>query len=127
MKLIYPAIFHKDENSYWVTFPDLIGCQSFGDTIDETLENGKEALEGDCLNILESNKKLPTPSNIQDIKVEKDCFSSLIDVNVKIKSKKAVKKSVSIPAWLNDLAIKNDINFSNVLSEALFQKLVKTV
>ena len=70
---------------------------------------------------------MPTPSNIQDIKVEKDCFSSLIDVNVKIKSKKAVRKSVSIPAWLNDLAIKNDINFSNVLSEALFQKLVKTV
>lgn len=118
MKLIYPAIFHKDENSYWVTFPDLIGCQSFGDTIDETLENGKEALEGYCLNILESNKKMPTPSNIQDIKVEKDCFSTLIneeDFDPFYSSKNMNRLKKSIEQMENNGGTIHEVNYDQDL------------
>lgn len=41
MKLAYPAIFHNEDNSYWVEFPDLVGCNTFGDTLNETLFNAK--------------------------------------------------------------------------------------
>ena len=44
MKAIYPAIFHKENESYWVEFPDLPGCHTFGDTLAETVDNAKEAL-----------------------------------------------------------------------------------
>lgn len=69
MKLIYPAIFHKEDNAYWVEFPDLVGCQSFGDTFDETFQNSKEALVGYCLSLLENGKTLPIPSSIDQITV----------------------------------------------------------
>lgn len=44
MLFVYPAIFHKEDNSYWVEFPDLQGCQTFGETIPETMEDAQEAL-----------------------------------------------------------------------------------
>ena len=45
MKMIYPAVFHFEDNAYWVEFPDLPGCQSFGSSLTETLDNAREALE----------------------------------------------------------------------------------
>ena len=47
MLFIYPAIFHKENNSYWVEFPDLEGCQTYGDTLNETMEYAQEALSAD--------------------------------------------------------------------------------
>lgn len=122
MKLIYPAIFYKEENSYYVEFPDLEGCQSFGDTFEETFENSKEALVGYCLSILENGKSLPTATPLNEIKVEENAFTSIIETQTSVKDK-AVKKTLTIPSWLNDEAIKNNINFSKLLKDALIKEL----
>lgn len=67
MKLLYPAVFHKEGESFWVEFPDLPGCQSCGDTFEETLGNAKESLEGWCLTVLESGKPLPKASTVESV------------------------------------------------------------
>lgn len=123
MLLIYPAIFHKEEGSFWVEFPDLEGCHSFGDTLEETFENAKEALEGYCITELESGKKLPAPRDIDSISAEVDSFISLVDCTLTNTIQKAVKKTLTIPYWLNELAMKENVNFSAVLQNALKREL----
>lgn len=122
MKIIYPAIFHHEENSYWVEFPDLAGCQSFGDNISETLENAKEALAAYCVTLLEQGKKLTVPTDIETLEIPENAFSSLVETDLITKSQ-SVKKTLTIPSWLNTAAENKGINFSGTLQNALIQEL----
>lgn len=125
MNIIYPAIFHKENDTYWVEFPDLVGCQTFGETLNETLFCAKEALELYTITLLEQQAKLNPPSDIKDIQVDENSFVTLIcgDIDNYFKNDKAVKKTLTIPSWLNDLAEKEGINFSKTLQNALMEKL----
>lgn len=125
MKLTYPALFHKEDGSLWAEFPDLEGCQTYGETIDETLKFAQEALEGYALALLENGKKLPPPSDIMTIKTDDNSFTSLVqaDLSPYLKSSKAVKKTLTIPEWLNTQAVNQGINFSQILQDALITKL----
>ena len=127
MKLIYPAIFHHEDNAYWVEFPDLIGCQTFGQTISETIDNAREALEVYAVSLIENKENLPQPSDISRLTVENGCFASIIDVDLSayFKKAKAVKKTLTIPEWLNDAAIEKGINFSQTLQDALMVKIAQ--
>lgn len=123
MLFVYPAIFHKENDAYWVEFPDLEGCHTYGSSITEAMESAQEALGGYVLTLLEQNKKLDSPSDISSLNVE-DGFSSLVSCNIdQYKDTKAVKKTLTIPSWLNDRAVKMGINFSQVLQEALISKI----
>ncbi len=124
-KIIYPGVFHKEDGSYWVEFPDLEGCQSFGDTLEDVYENAKEALSAYCVTLLEQNRTLNPPSDISAIQQQSgqtDGFVSLVDVDL-LKRSPSVKKTLTIPSWLNEVAESNHINFSGVLQEAIMQKL----
>ena len=121
-KMIYPAIFYKEDESYWVEFPDLEGCQSFGDTLEEIHENAKEALAAYLVTLLEQKRTLVPPTDIYEIKPPENAFVSLVDADL-IKKSQAVKKTLTIPSWLNEMAESNHINFSKVLQEALMEKL----
>ena len=121
-KLIYPGIFHTENDVYWVEFPDLEGCQSFGDTLEEIYENAQEALAAYCVTLLEQSGKLTPPSDIRKIQAPDDAFVSLVEADL-IKKSQAVKKTLTIPSWLNEIAEKKHINFSGTLQEALIQKL----
>lgn len=125
MTIIYPAIFHKEENSYWTEFPDLSSCQSFGDNIKETLDNSLKALEGYAITLLEEGKALPKPTDIKSIKTDSDSFVTLIEADLSpyFNKSKAVKKTLTIPSWLNDAATEKNINFSKTLQDALLEKL----
>lgn len=126
MLLFYPAIFHEEENSAWVEFPDLEGCQTYGDTISECVMSASEALGLYAESLIERNIKLPPPSNAKSIKLEDEqsfIMAVYCDLNNYLKDSKAVKKTLTIPEWLNDMAIKENINFSNVLQNALIEKL----
>lgn len=125
MKLIYPAIFHEDKDGFWVDFPDLQGCQSYGDTIQEVLDNAKEALEGYCITLLEDKRKLPNASDIKTIKTDKNAFVSLVetDLTTHFARNKSVKKTLTIPAWMNDYAIENNLNCSAILQEGIMEKM----
>ena len=127
-KLFYPAIFQPEENgAFTVFFPDLEGCISCGENMDNAYEMAFDAL-GLSLSYLEDNKQdIPSPSSPQNISLESGQFIVIIEFDMlaykKKSNSKAVKKTLSIPAWLNEEAVKLGINFSQVLQEALISKV----
>ena len=123
MLFVYPAVFHKEEDAYWVEFPDLPGCHSYGTTVTETMACAQEALVGYILTLLEQERAIAVPSDIGTLSVE-DGFTSLVSCNIdQYKETKAVKKTLTIPAWLNERAMAKGVNFSQVLQDALLLKV----
>lgn len=128
MLFVYPAIFHKEDDAYWVEFPDLPGCQTFGQSLNETMEYAQEALSGYLLTLFEDGLPLAEPSDLSVIESDSDSFVTLVTCNInQYKDTKAVKKTLTIPSWLNDRAIDMGINFSQVLQEALINKIQSRV
>lgn len=120
----YPAVFHQEDNSFWVEFPDLQGCQTFANTLNEAVEYSQEALASYLLTLLEDGNPIPLPSDIKTIEVEQNSFTSLVSCQLnETKDTKSVKKTLTIPAWLNDRALSLNINFSKVLQDALLEKV----
>ena len=122
MLFVYPAIFHKEENAYWVEFPDLEGCHTYGTSIAETMEAAQEALAGYLLTLLEQGVPVTQPSDISSFHTDNG-FSSLVSCDInQYKDTKAVKKTLTIPSWLNDRAVSMGDNLSQVLKEDLITK-----
>ncbi|EOS80233.1 hypothetical protein C817_01899 [Dorea sp. 5-2] len=126
--VFYPAIFHKaEEGGFWISFPDLPECFTEGDDMTQAYEMAVNAL-GLALTSREAEKDpIPEPTSPSDITVEKDSFLVVIEFDMLTYKKKnnsrAVKKTLSIPEWLNEEATAIGVNFSQVLQEALLQKL----
>lgn len=120
MKAAYPAVIHPDDGRYWVEFPDLDGCFSDGDTLAEAACNAEEALGAYLCSLIERNITLPAPSDIRDVPCE-DGFTSIVATEPLRyrKSTKSVKKTLTIPEWLNEAAESRHVNFSSVLQDAL--------
>ena len=126
-KYAYPAVFTKEDGAYSVSFPDIEGCYTFGSTEAEAIEMAEDAL---CLMLYsfeEDNQPIPHPSSVKEIQTDDDSFVTLIACDTieyrKFYDNKAVKKTLTIPNWLNSLSERAGINFSQVLQEALIQKL----
>ena len=122
MELIYPALFHQEQGSWWVEFPDLPGCFSQGETLEEALTEAEEALSLYCTVLVEEKKSLPAASNAREIAVPTDGILSLVNGKLSPRTR-SVKKTLTIPGWLNDLAMQHGIPFSETLQEALIAKL----
>jgi len=123
MRLVYPAVFTEEDGCYIVEFPDLEGCQTFADTLDEALEYAEEALTGYLLTLLEAEEIPAKPTEIKKVNPQ-DGFVSLISANISsYRETKAVKKTLTIPTWLNNMAVDRGINFSEALKEALIGKI----
>ncbi len=124
MLFVYPAVFHKDDGAYWVEFPDLPGCQTFADTVTEAVSYSQEALAGYILTVLETGADIPSASDIQAIKYDSSSFTTFISCNISdSENMKSVKKTLTIPAWLNERAVAKGINFSQVLQDALISRV----
>ena len=121
MKVIYPAIFHNEDDGFWVEFPDLPGCSTQGDTEAETYANAVEAMEL-FLQDDYTVDTLPKASSANKIKTDKKSFMSFVCGEFKV-NEKAIKKTLTIPAWLNIQAEKAGVNFSKTLQDALCEKL----
>lgn len=127
-KLFYPALFHKaEEGGFWVSFPDIPECLTEGDDMELAYEMAFDALGLAISDKLQNNEPLPEPSSFEDIKVDPDSFLAVIEFDKLSYNKKhnsrAVKKTLSIPEWLNEEAMALGVNFSQVLQEALMQKI----
>ena len=124
-KLFYPAIFTKEENSFWVRFPDLDGCFSEGETLEEAYEAAQEALGMYLQN--ENGFSCPVPCSAESLTTAKNETIVLVEFDpvayLKRNGSKSVKKTLTIPEWLNILAEEKNINFSQVLQNALKEKL----
>lgn len=126
MKLTYPACFYPDEEregAYAVVVPDLPGCVSGGDTLAEAMFMGMDAASGWVLDELEDGRPAPPASPLESITPEPGGFVSMLvldmDAYAEKYGEKAVRKNLTIPAWLNTFAEKNHINFSQVLQDSL--------
>lgn len=124
----YPAIFHNDEKGgYWISFPDFPECMTQGETMEEAYEMAVEAM-GLCIDDrLKNEESLPEVSAPVDYILREGDFPCLIEFDLvqyrKKHNTKSVKKTLSIPEWLNEAAMEHDINFSQVLQEALMKKM----
>jgi predicted RNase H-like HicB family nuclease len=125
MKLTYPAIFIQGEGGYAVEVPDLPGCTSGGETLAEAIIMGTDAASGWVLTELEDGNAPPSPSNIDDIHAEHGGFVSMLvldmDTYTERYGSKAVRKNLTIPAWLNTFSEEYNINFSKVLQDSLIE------
>lgn len=126
MKLVYPAIFTPYEDNtggYSVEFPDLPGCVTGGDDMAEAIFMAEDAASGWLLTELEEGNEIPDRTTLEDIEPDSGCFVSLVALDMETYTAKygsnAVKKTLTIPAWLNTFVEDNGISCSKVLQEAL--------
>lgn len=133
----YPACFFKEESGYSVVFPDLSDLSTCGETLDEALRMAVDCLAGYLYWLKKDGETAPTPSPVDAIRLAdvaaelevptEGAFVNIITVDVEEYAKthfeKAVKKTLTIPAWLNTAALEQNINFSQVLQDALKAQL----
>ncbi len=127
-KLFYPALFHKaEEGGFWITFPDYPECMTQGENIQNAYEMAWDALGLAVVSRLESKESLPTPTEPYSMSLDPDTFCVIVAFDLiayqKRHNSKAIKKTLSIPEWLNEAATDMNINFSQVLQDALLQKI----
>lgn len=124
MLFVYPAIVKKKKDSFWIHFPDIPNCQPHGDSLSEVIESAQEILSAYLLTTIAEKKEIVPPSDIYTLSTPRNCFSTLISCEInQEKATKSVKKTLTIPAWLNDQAIAKEINFSKTLQDALIKKI----
>ena len=126
-KLFYPAVFHKaEEGGYWVAFPDFPECLTEGDDMTQAYEMAVDALGLTLSNRMDDKEEIPKASEIDRIDMS-DGVLVIVEFDMEEYRRKhnsrAVKKTLSIPEWLNEEAIARNINFSQVLQEALMEKV----
>jgi len=128
-KYIYPAIFFNDEEGYLVSFPDLGNCYTRGDTLEEAMEMAEDVLALVMYEYERERRMTPEPTPIKQIETKECEIVSLVMGDTleyrKRYNNKAVKKTLTIPEWLNEEASAAGINFSQVLQEALMKILNK--
>ena len=118
MKYIYPAVFEiAHEGGYIVSFPDLPGCYSQGETLNEALIMAHSALAQWISYLSEKKLDIPAPTPLDSVKTGAGEFANLICVDVK--DGRAVKRTVSIPKWMDEKAVESGLSLSRVLQDAL--------
>ena len=128
MKYVYPACFYPEENGqYSVIFDDLGGIATYGNDLRDALSMAEDLLCTWILECKKDNETLPEPSNMKDLKPNDErAFYNLISADIDsyiLKNKKSVKKTLTIPYWLNELAEKSNVNYSQLLQSALKEHL----
>ncbi|MGB9792678.1 MAG: type II toxin-antitoxin system HicB family antitoxin [Thermacetogeniaceae bacterium] len=122
-RYIYPAIFDYSEDGISVEFPDLPGCYTCGNDEEEALQMAKEALALHIYGLEEEGFPIPEPSPANKLKVGPNQVVVLVEAWMppfrdEMKHR-AVKKTLTIPKWLDDLAREHNVNFSHLLQNAL--------
>ena len=123
MEYVYPAIFHKNEDeSYTIVYPDLPGCISEGKTLGNAMYMAQSALTQWIGFLTDKKQEIPKASSVEEIKTSAGEYVNLICADVK--DGRAVKRTVSIPKWMDDKVIQSGLSLSRVLQEALSERLV---
>ena len=137
MLSIYPACFFKDETGYSVVFPDLNWLATNGSNETEAMNMAVDCLAGYLYSLKNDGDKVPTASAMSDVSLDaiareldvdtNGAFVNMVSVDVAEYAKehfeKSVRKTLTIPAWLNVAAQERKINFSQTLQEALLAKI----
>lgn len=126
-RYIFPAIIKLVGESYDVSFPDINNCFTFGDSLEDALDSARDVLELCLYDMEQDNIPIPEASGVKDIKLDENESIAWINVwMIPVRDKmenKAVKKTVTIPKWINDIGIENNLNFSQILQAAIKEKM----
>lgn len=127
-KYSYPAIFTPEKNGlYSINFPDLENCYTCGDNLTDAIIMAEDVLAFTLYDYEKEKHEIPFPSESSSIQLNEGEFINYIACDTmeyrKMHNNKAVKKTLTIPEWLNEEAIAIGLNFSQVLQEALIQKV----
>lgn len=137
MLSIYPACFFKEETGYSVIFPDLNWLATNGSTEIEAMNMAVDCLAGYLYTLKNEGAQVPPASAMGDVSLElvakeldadiNGAFVNMVSVDVAEYARehfeKSVRKTLTIPSWLNDAAQEKKINFSQTLQEALLAKI----
>ncbi len=139
MNYVYPAVFYEEEGKISVIFPDLGNLATFGDNVADAMRMAQDACGLYLFTALRDGDPLPAPSSLgeinsaailKDFEMESAAESAFVNMVLvdmteyaRQHSDKAVKKTLSIPMWLNTLCEEKSINFSKVLQDALLTKV----
>ncbi|MFZ3132809.1 MAG: type II toxin-antitoxin system HicB family antitoxin [Desulfosporosinus sp.] len=122
-RYIFPAIFDYADDGISIEFPDLPGCLPCATSTEEALRNAQEAMALHLYNMEKDGDEIPEPTPVTQLRPESDQAVVLVDVWMPAlrdqMENKAIKKTLTIPKWLNDLAEQKNVNFSHVLQNAL--------
>ena len=125
MKYIYSAVFssNEDDTKYYARVPDLPGCVTTGSSLQDAIEQITDAASGWLVVAEDESLSIPDATPQEAIEHEPGAVFSLIQVDTiayrALTDTRAVRKNVSLPAWMADLADKRGINCSQVLQEGL--------
>lgn len=127
MKYVYPAIFTPEDSGYSVVFPDIDGCYTCGDDLADAMYMAEDALALMLYHYEQEKRSIPQATNVHEVASSGDEFVSLVACDTleyqKMNNNRAVKKTLSIPEWLNEIATEKGVNFSQVLQDALKVRL----
>lgn len=120
---LFPAVLTMEPDGVSVEFPDLPGCLTCGETEEEAVLMAKDALQLHLHGMEQDGDEIPGPSRIGEMALDQNQFVVLIEVWMPPfrdkMANRSVKKTLTIPKWLNDLAEEKQVNFSQVLQTAL--------
>lgn len=126
-KYVYPAVFTPEEDGYSIRFPDFESCYTSAPMLEEGITMAEDVLCLTLYDLEENGLPIPAASDIKSVKTSGEEFVSLVACDTveyrRFYDNKAVKKTLTIPAWLNAMAEREDINFSAVLQKALKTEL----
>jgi predicted RNase H-like HicB family nuclease len=122
LDFVYAAILEpNDDGSYTVTFPDLPGCISEGKDLPDALRMAERALSQRIEYLGDTNLPYPDPTDISEVKAGKGALVNLIWA--RLRDNKAIRRTVSIPKWMDEQASTEGLSLSRVLQDALKMRL----
>lgn len=123
----FPAVLTYAEDGICVEFPDFPGCYTCGKDEEETLCMATEALELHLFGMERDKEEIPPATPVRTICVTEDQVAVLVRANMRLArlkiSNKSVKKTLTIPKWLAEEATTQQVDLSQLLQEALKQRL----
>ena len=126
-KYVYPAVFSPEDGGYSVSFPDLDGCYTCGDDLVDAMYMAADVLALTLWDMEENKVIIPNASTIDNVSLKNNEFVSYIAADtIEYRKKvdaKAVKRTVSLPHWLDEIATAQNVNFSQTLQNALKAEL----
>jgi len=122
MQYVYPAVFHSnDDGTFTVIFPDLPGCITEGKSLENALYMAQDAMTVWLEYALDHKEPVPAASPLQSVILEPDEFANLI--RAEVRDNRAVRRTVSIPKWMDDKVSEAGLSLSRVLQDALKERL----
>ncbi len=123
----YPAYLYYEDDGISIEFPDLPGCYPCAQTVEQAFQNAREALGLHLFGMEQDGDPIPEPTAVSELHPEDGAVIAMVEVFMPAirerMNNRFVKKTLTIPAWLNAVALEQGVNFSQTLQEALKQQL----